>query len=125
MRAAIDCAPAGRTVEARGDIKTLDASNRIAAVPDAQAGKAFAMWLHNYVIDDVDVTQAPSRDSPPGGQHEDLQRHRRVATAIACGPVTRRKSKQPWRRLQNSSRQGFDAWVAPLANPDTRPPEPA
>ena len=58
MRSSHDCAPAGQTAEARGLTKTPVATRVPHPVAEAQAGKQFAMWLHNYVIDDVDVTQA-------------------------------------------------------------------
>jgi hypothetical protein len=64
MRSAHDCAPAGCTVEARGTTRTPDAVSVPHCAPDAQAGETYAVWLHNYVIDDVGVSQTSTQRWP-------------------------------------------------------------
>ena len=55
MTHANNCAPAGCTVEARGNTKTLDAQS----VPQhSAAGKAFAVWLYCIGARSLADTQA-------------------------------------------------------------------
>jgi hypothetical protein len=54
MSAKSDCAPAGHTVEARGDARTLDAS----VAQQAAAGKTLAVWLYCIGVRSLKETQA-------------------------------------------------------------------
>jgi hypothetical protein len=55
-----DCAPAAAAARGAGLRKNITkaATAEVYRDPAPQSGKQFALWMHNFVIDDVEVTAA-------------------------------------------------------------------